>query len=169
MHLVRPTTEYKESYLKFVSEFLADSSEISPFVIKWETDDWDAFLNRFKEAESGYNSRKDLVPAITFWMIDEKNEVVGVSNLRKRLNPRLIHSGGHIGYGIRPSARRRGYAREILRLTLIEALRLGIEDVMVSCRPANVGSKKAILANGGFPDGTVEMDGETLERFWIFQ
>jgi predicted acetyltransferase len=68
-----------------------------------------------------------------------------VSNLRHNLNDNLYICGGHIGYGIRPDQRRKGYATKILKLTLIEAKKKGIENVLVTCNPENLGSVKAIL------------------------
>ena len=61
------------------------------------------------------------VPSSTFWLLDDADEIVAVSNLRHSLTAFLSSYGGHIGYGVRPSARRRGHATDILRRTLIEA------------------------------------------------
>src|SRR5688572_26709861 len=68
----------------------------------------------------------------TFWLVDANDEIVGVSNLRHRLTDSLLRFGGHIGFGVRPSARRRGYATELLRATLVEARGRGLRRVRVT-------------------------------------
>lgn len=95
--------------------------------------------------------------------------MVGVSNLRHELTPFLRHEGGHIGYGVRPSARRKGYATEMLRQTLDYARDLGLERVLVTCGADNMPSQKTILRNGGVleADDVVAHDGEVMHRYWI--
>lgn len=168
MELVKPTEQYKESYLKLVQEFKEDSQPTNPFVINVDCSDWSLFMQSMRDMELGYNQRKGLVPCITYWMIDDKNRIVAVSNIRTRLNPGLIASGGHIGYGVRPSCRGKGYGKKILELSLQKCGQLGIFDVMVSCDPKNEGSKKIILSNGGHYDSTITTEGEQYERYWIF-
>ena len=85
------------------------------------------------------------------------NEIVGVSNIRHELTDPLMNFGGPIGYCIRPSVRRRRYATEILRLSLIEARTLGIRDVRVTCDRENIASAKTIVKNGGVLDEEVYM------------
>ena len=75
--------------------------------------------------------------------------VPGPRRLRHRLTPALLEVGGHIGYDVRPSARRRGHATAMLREALIVALGLGIESALVTCNVDNVGSRKVIERNGG--------------------
>jgi predicted acetyltransferase len=65
--------------------------------------------------------RLGLVPHSTFWLIDGQGEILAVSKLRHALTDYLLKWGGHIGYGVRPVMRRRGYGTEILRLTLLKA------------------------------------------------
>ena len=86
--------------------------------------------------------------------------LVGVVDVRHRLNEFLRDFGGSIGYGVRPSERGRGYATEILRLALGHARRLGLREVLISCKQSNAASRRVIEKNGGvllrdfiFPDG----------------
>ncbi|MGO4369760.1 GNAT family N-acetyltransferase, partial [Paenibacillus sp. MCAF20] len=104
----------------------------------------------------------------TYWLVGEQGLLLGVVNIRHALTPFLLERGGHIGYGIRPSERRKGYAGELLRLSLIEAKHLGINRVLVVCDESNTASAKTILKNGGIPDRDfVEEDGNVIRRFWI--
>src|SRR5690606_39005261 len=98
----------------------------------------------------------------------EGGEVVGVSNLRHRLTDALRIEGGHIGYGIRPTARGRGLGREILRLTLAQARRRGIDAVLLTCAKANAASAAVIAANGGrlAAEEFIASRGEVVQRWW---
>ncbi len=92
-----------------------------------------------------------------------------MSNLRHQLNDKLLVEGGHIGYGVRPNARGRGLGRELLRLTLAEAARLGIERVLLTCAKDNPASSGVIEANGGQleSEAFVEARGKVVQRWWI--
>ena len=102
------------------------------------------------------------VPATELWWV-EQDQFLGRIAIRHRLTPALLEYGGHIGYDVRPSARRRGHATEMLRQALGIASDLGIERVLVTCDVDNVGSRAVIERNGGvFEDERV---GKL--RFWI--
>jgi len=80
----------------------------------------------------------------------------------------LLNSYGHIGYGVRPSERRKGYATQMLALALEKCRTLNIEKVLVSCDKDNIGSAKTIMKNGGtlFNEYT-EDDGNITQQYWI--
>jgi predicted acetyltransferase len=102
------------------------------------------------------------------WLLaDVDRVVVGRSSIRFELNELLLSEGGHIGYAVRPEYRRRGYATEILRQSLVVARAGGVRDVLVTCNDDNVGSAKAIEANGGRLENIVDVDGVALRRYWI--
>jgi len=118
--------------------------------------------------EQGLGLPQGWVKDSTFWLINESNHVKGVVNIRHELTQFLSNAGGHIGYGIRPSERRKGYATSLLKLSLLEAKLLGIDNVLVVCDASNIGSKKTILNNGGKRDvDFVEADGNIINRYWI--
>lgn len=96
------------------------------------------------------------------WMVDDET-VVGRISLRHALSPWLLAVGGHIGYAVRPSARRRGHATEALRLMLDIAARRGIDPALVTCDDDNVGSRKVVEANGG----VLEDVRNGKMRFWV--
>lgn len=97
-------------------------------------------------------------------------KVVAMIQVRHYFNEYLEKYAGHIGYSVRPSERRKGYAKEQLRLCLIWCREtLGLDKVLISCEPDNPASRRVILANGGVYERTVHEPGEDidLERYWI--
>jgi predicted acetyltransferase len=96
------------------------------------------------------------------WMVDDE-EVVGRISLRHTLTPWLLEVGGHIGYAVRPTARRKGHATSALGLMLRIAGERGIDPVLVTCDDDNVGSRRVIEANGG----VLEDVRNRKMRFWL--
>lgn len=96
------------------------------------------------------------------------NRLVGVIDLRHSLdNAALSEWAGHIGYCVRPNDRRRGYAKEMLRLCLESCRKLGLKRVLLCCDFDNTASERTILANGGVFERTTEANGKTVKRYWI--
>ena len=108
------------------------------------------------------------VPHSVRWLV-EGDAFIGEVSIRHRLNDYLRQAGGHIGYGIRPSRRGRGYGRLILALALEECRRLGIARVLVTSKAANVASVRIIEANGGEPENVIDDPdgGGPLRRYRI--
>jgi predicted acetyltransferase len=105
----------------------------------------------------------------TFLVAEADGELVGRSSIRHVLNEFLLREGGHIGYAVLPEHRRRGYATEILRQSLIVARSIGIDRVLVTCDNDNAGSIRAIEANGGVLENIIELDSfpAGVRRYWI--
>ncbi len=130
--------------------------------------DPEAFLALVERFEAGHALPEDRVRMTWFWLL-QGERIVASSRLRHELIPVLLLDGGNIGYEVRPSERRRGLGRELLRLTLVEARRVGLRRVLLTAEPTNEGSIGVILANGGeFADTSVSPHtGRTMNRYWI--
>jgi len=167
--LEEPSVGRIDSYRALVREFLVRGERPVPFVLDWPNADAAAFVERCAASARGEGLPEGFVPHSTFWIVEDGRDVIGVSNLRHRLTDSLRVEGGHIGYGVRPSARRRGVASELLRQTLARAHALGITDALVTCASTNEASIRTILRNGGrFQDETyVEARGEAVQRYWV--
>lgn len=103
----------------------------------------------------------------TYWWVVEGDSYLGAISLRHYLNDFLLEVGGHIGYGIRPSARRRGHATWALGAVLPEARSLGLDRVLVTCDNDNVGSARTIEGNGGVIEDVRNTEWGLKRRYWI--
>jgi len=170
MKLVTPSAEYQDSYINMVREVSEQGEAFVPFVLKEQYDDFSAMVKRLESYSNGNSVPENFVPHSTFWLVDEDGCVVGCSNLRHQLNDGLLVLGGHIGYGIKPSERRKGYAQTILRLTLIEANKHGIDKAMLTVNKDNIGSVKAIQSNNGILEIEKEVPGQSglVQYYWIY-
>ncbi len=169
LELESPSLRLKDSYLSHVEEFRQRGEWPIPFVLKFPTDDFPAFLERLRNCALGSEVAQGYAPHETFWLVENEVYVVGVSNLRLALTDNLRKDGGHIGYGIRPSARRRGLATLILKETLLKAKARGIDRALVTANKNNIGSIKTILKNGGVWESEEMLPGysSVMQRFWI--
>ncbi len=167
IQLIRPTKVLEQEYQEFYWEWKRSGEKLIPSIIEKFPDDIDCFLQFIDNNEKGKNLPDGWVPDSTFWLVKGKL-IIGVVNIRHQLTEMLLTIGGHIGYGIRPSERRKGYATKILELALLEAKRVDINKALVTCDADNIGSLKAILKNGGIEDEEfIEDDGNVVKRFWI--
>ena len=168
--LIKLTKEYEKQLGEMIDEWRADQernhTNHSPYVIfKNDYHDFDFYLEDLETEEP--TDRK--VPDSVFFLLDiERNRLLGAVNIRHYLNDSLLCSGGHIGDGIRPSERGKGYGTEIIRLALIECKKLGINKVLMTCDKDNIASAKTIINNGGVLDSEfVNEEGEIEQRYWI--
>lgn len=168
LSLVKPSYEYEAEYLSFYEEWKNSQEPIVPWVVEKEPYDFAHYLQFLESEKDENNLPADFVPHSTYWLHDENRRIVGAVNIRHRLNERLLNVGGHIGYGIRPSERRKGYATAILAKALDKTRELGLEKVLVVCDHWNTASEKTIVNNGGVLESEfTEEDGNVVRRFWI--
>lgn len=126
--------------------------------------DWVERLRR--EADPAVPPKEDRVHATNWWVV-ENDEYLGAIQLRHYLSDFLLDAGGHIGYGIRPSARRRGYATWAVGAVLSEARALGLTRVLITCDEDNAGSACVIERNGGVSEDVRVTSVGRKRRYWI--
>ena len=162
--LIEPNEEMTAEFLAMAEEWKAAGSD------RYESalENFPAYLDRITKYARGVELNTDRVPENEFWFAND-DKMVGRSKLRHRLNPALEHEGGHIGYDVRPSERRKGFGTLILKLTLERAKKLNLEKVLLTCDTDNVGSAKIIEKNGGEFAGhdVSKKNGKQISRFWI--
>ena len=161
--LVKPTIELKEEYLDMIKEWKLEGGRLVPWVLGFDASDFPALMEQLEGYSRGVGIDADMVPHSTYWLINSDHRVLGAVNIRHRLNDKLLHSSGHIGYGIRPSERRKGYASEALRQALEIAKAMDIDRALVVCDKNNIGSSRTIQKNGGILENEVEKDGSIMQ------
>lgn len=165
IRLVKLSNEYKSHLTDMMEEWLPVEQKFSPYAIrKNDYRDFDYYLEHLEVRVA----EGDLVPDSTYFCLDEDRDIfVGAVNIRHYLGPNNCHTGGHIGDGIRPSERRKGYATAMIGLALDKCRELGMRKVLMTCDKDNIGSAKSIINNGGVLEREIIEDGELEERYWI--
>ena len=169
--LIEPTIEYEEDIWKFRQEIL-DSDDNDKFAgcgTLEQSSSAKEWIKNCKLISNKETCPSDKVPSNVFIAVRiSDNKIVGIIDLRHHIDhPILSTWGGHIGYYVRPDERKNGYGKEMLRLNLINAQKLGIKKVLVTCNVDNIASEKTIMANGGIFESLIEVDNETMKRYWI--
>jgi len=166
LKLVKLTAGNYPLLIDMMDEWTATGEKIVPYAIRKV--DYHDFERYLPSLEVGHDRDESLVPDSTFFCLDtERNIFVGAVNIRHWLNEGLMLNGGHIGDGIRPSERRKGYATKMIALALEECRKLGIDRVLMVCDKKNIGSAKSIMHNGGVLENEIVIDGVTEQRYWI--
>jgi predicted acetyltransferase len=173
--LVRPTTDVQQSFLVAMAEFRAEGRatpadrsmighENRTYGDTWHTPAGFAKFVADLRADALEETRRPdgRVPCTTLWYV-EGADYLGRLAIRHRLNAFLLEEGGHIGYDVRPTARRKGYATAMLRDALPVARELGIKQALVTCDDDNIASRKVIESAGGQYE---DVRNRKL-RFWV--
>ena len=170
MKLIEPSMAYDREIQDYRREFLEMGSSMDgcgPLRRFDNTQDWLDQVEAMKQPETTPPQR---VPSTQFLYLRESDrKVVGMIQIRHYFNEYLEKYAGHIGYAVRPSERRKGYATQMLHDVLPVCRSLGIERVLICCLVGNEGSRRTILNNGGVYESTVHEPERNidLERYWI--
>lgn len=174
MQLIKPSVEYKDSFLEMVREFQADPDAhfyegMNGLTVEDIEANFDEYIEKLHKNALGQDLPEGYVPSSVFWLVDQ-GEVAGHVSVRHELSPKLLAYGGHIGYGIRPKYRGKGYGTKILELALKESKQLNIKKILVMCDKNNLSSKRIIEKNGGIFEGEStkpDSDDKIILRYWI--
>ena len=161
-----PSPARKASYIDAVYEYIAENLEPTwhPEILRQR---FDEFLLALRQAET--EPLAGMVPATQYWLISKDTGYLGELSLRHHLNESLKLFGGHLGYKIRPSQRRKGYGSLLCKLAVEQARRRGIADILITCDDDNIGSWKIIEANGGVLADRIDNGrGALTRRYWVY-
>jgi predicted acetyltransferase len=169
--LVKPTEDYKESYLEALSEYHEENRYT--FLNKVDlTDNFEAFITQLRDGKrhmhKPYADWVDPVPETVLWLVKD-DHYIGTFNIRHRLNWHLEKWGGHINFVIRPSMRGKGFGKKILQKGMPFACHFGISRALLTISPKNAAAIRIVEFCGG------EMEDETQQterfpprkRYWL--
>ena len=128
--------------------------------------EWVKFVENTKYKET---VTPGFVTAHTFLAVNDTDKIVGVINARHELNDYLLNFGGHIGYSVRKSERRKGYGKKMLIYTSEFLFSLGLEKILITCDKNNIASKRTIESCGGILENEVATEDRTTLRYWIYK
>ncbi len=168
LYLKFPTLEDKDKWIDYIKEYRMDNPKAMPLSCT-EDVNYEAWLERMKEEHSGINLKSYKIPTSVYFLMNG-DRIIGNLTIRHNIETEFFALyGGHIGYGIRPSERNKGYGTKLLHLALEKCDELGIENVMISCKKDNIASSKVIENNGGVLEEIVFMpvDNTKLRKYWI--
>jgi predicted acetyltransferase len=162
--LIEPAMRVHSSFLRALHEYHAEGRYTDLGLGQVEdADSFQRYVDALRaQADSRTPRSEGWVPQTTLWLVDG-NEYLGRLSIRHALTDRLRIEGGHIGYEVRPTRRRRGYATLMLGLSLPIANQLGIDPALVTCDATNTASRHVIEANGG----RLAEAGNPVLRFWV--
>ena len=116
-----------------------------------------------------HKSTSELVRYLQYGLFRGKR-LLGLIDIRLELRGYLVEFGGHIGYSVRPSERRKGYGKLMLQKALEVCKEINLNKVLITCLEDNIASAKIIEACGGVHEKTVFDEKnyqERLKRYWI--
>jgi predicted acetyltransferase len=166
--LIDPTPELEAAYRQMMADFAAAGEPRRAHDLDEFGDNFAAFVASRRAMATQTDLPPNLVNQSTYWLVRGKC-ILGTCHFRPRLNAKLEHEGGHVGYAIRPTERRQGYATRLLALALDKARERGLRRVLLTCDKDNVPSARVIVKNGGrLEDERISKEsGKTIQRYWI--
>jgi predicted acetyltransferase len=167
MILATPQEIDETEFREFIAEFRAANEKLVPYSINQRDFNFETLIQSLINESKGIDLADDWVPASTFFLIDNNNKILGATNIRHRLTEALKIEGGHIGYGIRPGQRSKGYGTKILKLALQKIKEMGINKILITCNKENTHSAKVITNNDGKLDSEISKDGRIVQRYWV--
>jgi predicted acetyltransferase len=168
--LIYPSKEYEKSAFEYIQEFLEYNSQINGTGGLDRYDNYDEWLLKLEKDLDIPNIPEGRVPANTYFLIrTSDNIIIGMINIRHKLNDFLLNEGGHIGYSIRPTERNKGYGTLMLKLGLEKCRELKLNKVLISCDKTNIGSARVIQNNNGILENEAysKTFSAVIQRYWI--
>ena len=166
--LAKPNLSYADEIIKYKEESLKENPLINGAAGLDNFSSIEDWLEELKKRSSEATVPEGLVPSSTYLGVREKdNYIVGIIDIRHCLNDFLLQAGGHIGCGVRKSERKKGYAKQMIKLALEKCKELKIEKVLITCNDDNIASERSIISCGGKLEDIRTVDGKNYKRFWI--
>lgn len=168
-YLESPSIKRKDEAINYVKEFYENNSNLNgDSGLDKYLDDYEGWLEFLNKLSNPLTVPSGYCLGYEYFLIRKNDsKLVGLINLRHNLNKNLLLHGGHIGYSIKVTERRKGYNKINLYLCLIKARELGLDKVLLTAYDDNIGSVKTILDAGGVLENKINDSGKLLGRYWI--
>ncbi|MBC7959878.1 MAG: GNAT family N-acetyltransferase [Vallitaleaceae bacterium] len=165
--IVKHNEVSEAQYTSYIAEWESTGELIVPYATMRKNLSFSQIQDKWAESETKRAYQQGFVPSTLYFMVDGQGRILGAIHFRHELNKNLLNNGGHIGYGIRPSERRKGYSKLMLTQMLKMIKAKGYDKVLITCDEDNVASAKTIEACNGIFSDRIESDGEWTRRYWI--
>ena len=173
LYLAKPDLTYFERYNDMMEEWNNSNTQVAPWFLDKPFDrieDFAVFIKMLDDYEHATNLDRRFCSTTSYFVIDENDRLIGATSLRHYLTVEGYNTWGHIGYGVRPSERRKGYATRMLKMMLEEAKQRKICKVLIGCHTSNIYSSRVIeKCNGQLENVVADPNdiNETINRYWI--
>jgi predicted acetyltransferase len=167
MRLLRPSMEYKQQVLEYKNEFIENGDILAGTSYLEKYDVYEEWMKFVLDNEKESTKHTEIAANVFLAIEEEDNKLVGLINIRHTLNEYLYDYGGHIGYSVRKVERRKGYAKEMLKIALKRCRELEIKKVLLTCDADNIASGKTIKSCGGILENEVPNGDKLIQRYWI--
>jgi len=170
LKLVRPNSSLKVKYEEMMKEWLAFGGRLNPATLLSNGAPYETWLQWTKDYTQEATCPPGTVPQTLYFALSNDGKLIGAVTVRHKLNDTTINEncGGHIEFGVRPTERKKGYAKEILRMALVKLKEYGITNAIINCDFDNIEHEKTILACGAIlQNEVVNNDGVKVKQFVI--
>lgn len=168
LKLVEVSENFREQVLEYKDEFDNNNEILHGTAGLGKAENFEEWLKAIVDNSFEETVRQGFVPSSTYLAVRvEDDKLLGMIDIRHKLNEYLFNFGGHIGYSIRKSERRKGYAKEMLGQALGKCIEMGLDKVLITCDKENIASVSTIKSQGGVLENEVNEEDEIVQRYWI--
>lgn len=166
-YLERPCKSDEDAVKLLTAKWRVFGGRMNPGLLRHFNGNYSEWLQYIGNCSDGINIGEE-VPQTLFFLKNSNGTILGAVSLRHYLNHTNMVDGGHVGYGICPEYRRKGYGNLILQLALRELSAMGVSKILITCDSDNIASQKVIQHNNGVLENqTYDEDGIAINRYWI--